>query len=118
VSFRFPKSARLSRPEEFDAVRRGGSRASSGPISVGWLSRRDSEGRLGLVVPRSAGKAAERNRIKRVVRELFRTNPDAFRGADVVVIAREGAGDLTNGEIRRHLMAAMAKLGGMRERGA
>ena len=51
--------------------------------------------RLGIVVTRKVGNAVQRNRIKRVCRECFRTWPDFVpEGIDLVVIARQGASEL------------------------
>ncbi len=51
----------------------------------------DSTPRLGLAVSRKVGTAADRNRVKRVLREQFAQTLDALRpGVDVVVIARPG----------------------------
>jgi ribonuclease P protein component len=51
--------------------------------------------RLGVVVTKKVGNAIVRNRVKRLCRECFRRWPDfAPRGIDLVVIAREGAGEL------------------------
>jgi len=56
--------------------------------------------RVGVVVTRKLGGAVERNRIKRVCRECFRTNPDLFpSGVDVVVIARAGAHLLSKDDV-------------------
>ena len=56
-------------------------------LRISYL-RREDEGpaRLGLAVSRRAGNAVVRNRIKRLVREAFRTRPRLFPpGIDVVV---------------------------------
>lgn len=54
---------------------------------------------------KKVGNAVERNRVKRVVREVFRTNRALFPPAhDVVFIAKKGAPslgyDATLGEVR------------------
>jgi ribonuclease P protein component len=57
--------------------------------------------RLGIVVTRKIGNAVQRNRIKRVCRECFRTWPDFVPdGVDLVVIARHGADELGLGAVR------------------
>lgn len=44
--------------------------------------------RLGLIVSSKVGKAVERNKVKRILRELFRKNKDIFpENTDIVMIA-------------------------------
>ncbi len=51
--------------------------------------------RLGLVVGRRIGGAVQRNRVKRLCRECFRTHPGLVpTGIDLIVIARPGAPEL------------------------
>lgn len=62
--------------------------------------------RLGLVVGRKVGGAVERNRVKRLCRECFRTSarivPD---GIDLIVIARDGAPELDLARVRAEWLA-------------
>jgi len=52
--------------------------------------KRDRIGRLGLIVPRHLGKAAKRNRIKRLLRETYRLNQTLFIDSfDVVLKAKK-----------------------------
>ena len=48
-------------------------------------------------------KATERNRIKRVVRESFRTNQQQLAGLDIVVINQSAAAMADNGAMRASL---------------
>ena len=63
-----------------------------------------SQGRLGLVVAKKhLSLAVQRNRIKRLVREEFRLQQQAFAGLDVIVLSRKGLADLSNAEFRQQL---------------
>ncbi len=50
--------------------------------------------RLGLDVSRKVGKACERNRLKRLIREVFRQHRDALPGR-LDIVAKVIPGDLT-----------------------
>ena len=85
---------RLSRSRDFDAVYRHGRSASTRFLVLYWFPREDDadgEPRLGLAVPKAAGKAVVRNRIKRRLRELWRARLDRLpSGRDYVLIVRPG----------------------------
>ena len=84
---------RLSRSRDFDAVYRQGRSTSTRFLVLYWFERDDEpvEPRLGLAVPKAAGNAVARNRIKRQLRELWRTRLDRVpSGRDYVLIAKPG----------------------------
>jgi ribonuclease P protein component len=88
---------RLSRSRDFDAVYRHGRSASTRFLTLHWFERApDDEGgepRLGLAVPRAAGNAVVRNRIKRQLREIWRTKLEAGAlpsAKDYVLVVRPG----------------------------
>jgi ribonuclease P protein component len=84
---------RLSRSRDFDAVYRQGRSVSTRFLVLYWFPRDDADGepRLGLAVPRATGGAVVRNRVKRQLREAWRTLlPNVGRGHDYVLIARPG----------------------------
>jgi ribonuclease P protein component len=81
---------RLSRSRDFDAVYRHGRSVSTRFLVLYWFPRDDeSEPRLGIAVPKGAGSAVERNRVKRRLRESWRARlPHVPPGRDYVLIAR------------------------------
>ncbi|NJN51402.1 MAG: ribonuclease P protein component [Gammaproteobacteria bacterium] len=88
---RFRRADRLTRKAEFDHVLTHGTvRATSGPFRAFAAQRADSgpeqPARLGLVVgKRQLRRAVDRNRIKRLVRESFRTREPGLPDLDIVV---------------------------------
>ena len=67
------RANRLSRSRDFDAVHRRGRSVSSRFLVLYWLPQDEpTEPRIGFAVPRAAGGAVERNRIKRRLREVWR----------------------------------------------
>ena len=92
----YPKVARVRRRAEFVSLQREGRRRHTAHFVV---VRRPSAGgtsRLGVTVSKRVGNAVKRNRIKRLVREVFRRRRETISPpSDVVVIARPGADTLT-----------------------
>jgi ribonuclease P protein component len=84
---------RLSRSRDFDAVYRQGRSTSTRFLVLYWFDREEDPGepRLGLAVPRAAGNAVARNRIKRQLREAWRERlEDIPAGRDYVLIVKPG----------------------------
>ncbi len=67
--------------------------------------------RLGLVIAKKNVRfAVQRNRIKRVAREVFRNLPPGEPSMDVVLLARRGIGQLDNAELSSILLQQWQKL--------
>ena len=85
---------RLSRSRDFEAVYRHGRSFASRYLVLYWFPREDgdeADPRLGLAVPKSLGSAVKRNKLKRRLREAWRSGPEGVRpGRDYVLVAREG----------------------------
>ena len=87
------RRSRLSRSRDFDTVYRHGRSVSTRYLVLYWFPRDGDEGgdsRLGLAVPRKAGSAVTRNRIRRRLKEVWRQLPDTPAGNDYVLVVRPG----------------------------
>lgn len=88
---RFPRQHRLRSKVEFDRVFERNARSSDAYFSVLARPNETGHARLGLAVSKKAAPdAVDRNRIKRTVREHFRTCV-ALPAIDFVVSARSAA---------------------------
>jgi ribonuclease P protein component len=109
----FPRGDRFTSKREYDSVFREG-RKVVGPAFVLYLLGRDEPGsKLGLAVSRKVGSAVVRNRIKRNIREFYRTHrPDLTGSIALVVVARPASALLSGAEC--HLaLAALCRRGGV-----
>jgi ribonuclease P protein component len=88
---------RLSRSRDFEAVYRHGRSFASRYLVLYWFAREEAdegEPRLGLAVPKSLGSAVTRNRLKRQLREAWRSRLEHVPvGRDYVLVARTGLPD-------------------------
>jgi ribonuclease P protein component len=101
----WPKSRRLSKRWEYLAVQRSGQRRVTSDLIILWRANRRQVSRLGVTVSRKVAKqAVRRNRIKRIIREVWRRlEPTDQPALDVIVIARPRAVRATFQEIREQL---------------
>jgi ribonuclease P protein component len=84
---RFRPAERIRRRAEFQQVYKRGIRIHSRFSTVFVLANQCGVGRLGIAATRKLGGAVQRNRAKRLIREVFRRNKIAA-GYDVVVIPK------------------------------
>lgn len=101
-----PRADRLLRRSEFVRVQQRGRRVHMAHFVLLLLRGRGAGARLGVTAGRRVGGAVQRNRVKRLVREVFRQNRGLFpRECDAVLVARPGADRLDYasvlGEIER-----------------
>src|SRR4051812_24455863 len=75
---RLLRSDRLRKRFEFRRVRNEGRRVHTASFVIQVAANTQSPSRLGLTVSRKVGPAVRRNRIKRLLREVFRLEREAF----------------------------------------
>ncbi|MGA2430705.1 MAG: ribonuclease P protein component [Candidatus Acidiferrum sp.] len=82
----FPRTARLVRRGEFDAVYRTGKRRSNSHFTVFFRANQLPESRFGFSIKKALGGAVVRNRIRRRVREIVRCHRQEIpAGWDIVI---------------------------------
>jgi len=101
----FPRSKRLLRGADFRRVLEQPTRSVDACFAVAAHRGRATSARLGLAVSRKAlPRAVDRNRIKRIVREAFRSR-HWHCCVDVVVVGRAGLKGAVNVSVRRSIEA-------------
>jgi ribonuclease P protein component len=108
----FPRRVRLTEPRQYKAVFAGARRLGDRNITVLALPNGLDHPRLGLAIARkTANRAVDRNRIKRLVRESFRQQQHLLGGYDLVVISKPGIVHADNDALRRSIENQWRRLG-------
>lgn len=111
---RLPRAARLSAKAQFDAVLAAPTRWHTEFFRL--HVRPDptcAPARLGMTVPkRIAPKASERNRLRRHMRESFRTREPYVHGFDLVLVAKPQAVGRPCAALRADLHSGLRRIAG------
>lgn len=110
----FPKRDRISRRRDYLHVYDAGRKEFARYVVVFSIANELGHPRIGITVTRKVGKANERNRLRRWVRETYRRIRDevglAGRGLDMVVNVKPGAGGATFQEFSEDLKRVLARV--------
>jgi ribonuclease P protein component len=89
-SFSLPYSEKLHSQKDFKRVFDSGARFENRIVKIIVFENLENQvSRIGLVTSRKVGKAAIRNKTKRRIREIFRTNKHSIKqGLDLIFISK------------------------------
>ncbi len=112
----YPQTARVKNRRDYLSVQREGRKVHTPHFIIVIRPRERGEepqqARLGITVTRKIGNAVARNRVKRLVREVFRTHQECFsNNSDFVFIAKRGSPSLSYVDVRAEVMRARRALG-------
>ncbi len=106
---RFRGHQHIRQRSQFQQVYESGRKHQGRYMIVFTLPRADGATRLGIAATRKFGIAVERNRAKRLIRELFRQHP-APPGFDIVVIPRRPLCQAPFGTLEAEYVATIGRL--------
>ena len=101
----------LKQNHEFRRLYNKGMTAASPYMAIYCRKNRRSESRLGLTTGLKLGNAVRRNRVRRRLREVYRTNEHRLLpGRDIVIVARVKAVYARYDELERSFLSLARKL--------
>ena len=113
---RFLASEHVRKRADFELIYKTGFKRSGRLMTMFTREREAGPARLGIAATRKMGAAVERNRVKRLVRELFRHNKPAG-AVDVVVVPRREMLDAAYDRIEAEFRLLLGKRAAMRANG-
>ncbi|MBI4562964.1 MAG: ribonuclease P protein component [Candidatus Rokubacteria bacterium] len=107
-----PRTERLRRREEFQAVFHLGKRIERPSVLLFWRGW-DGPRRVGFAVTRQVRGAARRNRVRRRLREAYRVSREGLpTGLQLVCVGKKAAFDGAFRALRRDMEHALAVIAG------
>jgi len=105
------RSSRLKLSRDFEKIYREGRSVVSPELVLYYLKKETfGDSRMGVVVSKTFGKAAARNKVKRLLRESYRHNEARIKpGYDLCVIARHPLKEKSFQEVEKIFLAALLK---------
>lgn len=89
------KEYRVKKSQDFDNIIRKKQSFANRQFVIYYQENKLNHMRLGISVSKKLGKAHERNRLKRYVRESFKTRKDFLKNYDIIIIVRPAAKGLS-----------------------
>ncbi len=114
VGGKFSKESRLLTSIEYNRVFSKGKKSSDRYFIVFADRNCFLKPRLGLAISRKCSKkAVDRNRLKRVARDFFRSTQHEIENMDLVIVGRPMSTEVGNKTLRSSLQAHFTRLNGL-----
>jgi ribonuclease P protein component len=109
-TFGFPKSRRLAKQCEFRQLYQTGQKKSNRYLTIYACPVQGRWGKVGIVAGKRLGKAVERNKIRRKIREIIRTYPEIIgKNQDLAIVVKSPALELSRRELAEQLLRLLGK---------
>jgi len=118
VSFTFRKEERLRKSRDFKKVFDHGKSLGGSTVAFYFLPNDLGFPRAGFIASKKVSKrAVDRNRAKRLMREVFRLNKHRLKPYDLVFIARKGILGKKYQDVEKDFLILAKKAGILKESG-
>jgi ribonuclease P protein component len=107
LKLHFPSDLRIRKSSEFEEIFEKGKRLYTEYYTLVYTPNSLGFPRFGLVVGKRCGNAVKRNRIKRVLREVFRQNKPFFDSLDVLILAKKNSETLGYNKAKEEITEAI-----------
>jgi ribonuclease P protein component len=108
------KYGKIKRSWQFRKIYKEGVKYFDNLFVLYVLPNNTQETRIGLTVTKKVGISVQRNRIKRLIREVFRSLSEIAPGNDLVIIARKAALNLKYSQVQASLNRLLYRAGILR----
>ena len=110
--YTFSKARRICRNADFKRVYALGKKIRASSLTLYWLKTSDEQpARIGVAVGRKVANAVIRNRIKRRIREIYRTYPQPLSpGYWILVNAKRECAEMDINLLRESFYAAILEI--------
>lgn len=101
----FNKTKGLKKDSDFRKVYKHGKSFANKHLVMYILENKSEDTRLGISVSKKVGKAITRNRVRRLIKEVYRLDIDAKikTGYDIVFIARMSSKEASHKDIEKSI---------------
>lgn len=111
MRFSFKKEDRILKRSDFLELAKSGRKLQNDCMIAFFAPGKHDRPRLGITVTRKVGSAAQRNRIKRLIREYFRLNRQHLKqNWDINIVAKPKAADLSSEKVFSALQDLFEKI--------
>lgn len=104
------KKFRLTKRKEFGYIYKNGKKLNSKALNLVVINTKFDHSRFGFVVSKKVGKAHVRNKIKRQISEIVRTNLQIFPKHNYIFVAKPEIKELTFSEIKQNVFELVEKV--------
>ncbi len=107
--FKFSFLNRIKKKKDFQQIQENGDKFFSKHFIIFSLKNNDNQNKIGITISKKVDKrAVVRNRLKRYIREIYRTNKEKILdNHKLVVIAKKNAGNLKYHDVKRELLGCL-----------